>query len=139
MALTIADAFKFAFINYEKGGKADMAQASSPVAKDDNKKSTQHGTPVVNSVKTDIHRNPTTTTLAPLDAPLIQFTADSSSSTEMHRMQALVMCLTDVNTILAVSHYRTYLYVSLFQWFSFFSWGGAQKTACGKKAKVFGR
>lgn len=96
MALTIADAFKMAFINYEKGN-VDESHGSSRLAQYDNKEHSQQGKPVVNKGFVDTDANPKTMTAALLDAPIIQVTAGSSSPTAEEdcskKMQALVKYL----------------------------------------------
>lgn len=107
MALTIADAFKLAYENHERG-KAEKSQGAQRVAQDDNKENTQHAKPVVNKGNIDaLYATPVKAKSPQSYAPMIQVTADSSSSTAVEdsckKLQSLVMCmcLFDFNTILA--------------------------------------
>ena len=92
MALTIADAFKVAYENYEKGKNAKNP-GSSRVAQEDSKENAQQALPVVKNGNADIYAAPAKAT-APLDAPIIQVTSDSSSSVvedSGRKIQALVI------------------------------------------------
>lgn len=77
MALTIADAFKLAYENHERG-KADKSHGSSRAALDGNKENAQQAKPVVNNGNIDALYATPIKTKAP--QPVIQVTADSSSS-----------------------------------------------------------
>lgn len=95
MALTIADAFKLAYENHEKG-KADKSHESSRVAQDNNKENTQHAKPVVNNSNIEaLYATPVKTKGPQLAAPIIQVSAGSSSATAVEdsskKMQALVI------------------------------------------------
>jgi len=110
MALTIADAFKLAYENHEKG-KADKSHYSSRVAKEDNKENTQHAKPVVNSGNVEaLYATPVKTEAPRLAAPIIQVSGESSSATAVEdsntKMQALVI-------------YRFYYYQLLSSKFSY--------------------
>ena len=91
MALTIADAFKLAYEDHEKG-KADNSQGSSRVAQDDNKENTQHAKPVVNNGNIDTSAN-SAATAAQVDTPTIQITSEPSSSSPVEGLKALVFIL----------------------------------------------
>lgn len=93
MALTIADAFKLAYENHEKG-KADKSHQSSRVAQDDNKENAQHVKPVVNHGNIEaLYATPVKTKAPQLAAPVIQVSGESSSATAVEdsstKMQAL--------------------------------------------------
>lgn len=108
MALTIADAFKMAFINYEKA-KIDNCHDGSRLAQYDNKDLNQQGEAVVNKGFVEADTKPETTMEDPLNAPIIQVTEGTSSlATEkdlIKKMQALVKyflftaCLNGLNTL----------------------------------------
>jgi len=89
MALTIADAFKMAFINYERA-KVDKCHDGSRLAQYD---LNQQGEAVVNKGFVEADTNPKTTMEDPLNAPIIQVTEGTSSlATEenlIKKMQAL--------------------------------------------------
>lgn len=93
MALTIADAFKMAFINYEKA-KVDKCHDGSRLAQYESKDLNQQGEAVVNKGFVEADTNPETTMEDPLNAPIIQVTEGTSSlATEkdlIKKMQALV-------------------------------------------------
>ena len=93
VALTIADAFKIAFINYEKG-KFDKSHGDSQLAQCDNKEHNQKGEAVVNNGFVDTDTSPKTTTTDHMNAPVIQVTEGTSTpATEegfTKKMQALV-------------------------------------------------
>ena len=103
MALTIADAFKMAFINYKKG-KFDESHGGSQLAQNDNKELIQKGEAVVNEGFVDTGANPKTTTAGLLNAPIIQVTEGTSSPTTEEdltkKIQALVKYIS-----LACAHY----------------------------------
>ena len=95
MALTIADAFKLAYENHEKG-KVDKSHQSSRVAQDDNKENTQHAKPAVNNGNVEaLYAIPAKTKNPQPAAPIIQISAESSSATTVEdsstKMQALVI------------------------------------------------
>ena len=96
MALTIADAFKMAFINYEKA-KVDKCHDCSRLAQYDNKDLNQQGEAAVNKGFVEADTNRETTMEDPLNAPIIQVTEGTSSlATEkdlIKKMQALVKYL----------------------------------------------
>lgn len=105
LALTIADAFKLAYENHEKG-KVEKSQGAGRVAHDDSKENTRHAKPVVNNGNIDaLYATPVKTKSPQSDTPLIQVTADSSSSTAVEdsskKLQSLVMymCLFNSNII----------------------------------------
>lgn len=110
MALTIADAFRMAFINYEKG-KFDESHGGSRLAQYHDKELNKQGEAVVNNEFVDTETSPNTTTTDLLNAPVIQVTEGSSSPTTEEdltkKMQALVKY-----TLLACAHYPKY---SLFE------------------------
>ena len=94
MALTIADAFKVAFINYEKG-KVEECHLGSRLAQYDNKETYQQAEAVVNKGFVETDTNPKTTSADLLNAPIIQVTAEGASSLTAEEdlaknMQALV-------------------------------------------------
>ena len=104
MALTIADAFKLAYENHEKG-KADKSHQCSRVARADNKENTQHAKPVVNNGNVeDLYATPVKTKAPPLAAPVIQVSGESSSATAVEdssmKMQALVIYRFDYHQLL---------------------------------------
>ena len=78
MALTIADAFKMAFINYEKM-KFVESHRGSRLAQYDNKGPNQQGDAAVNQGFVDTDTNPKTTTADILNAPIIQVTEGTFS------------------------------------------------------------
>lgn len=93
-ALTIADAFKIAFMNYEKG-KFDERHRGSRLAQYDNKEPNQQGEDAVNKRFVDTVTSPKTTTVDLLNAPVIQVTEGTSSPVAWEvnlakKMQALV-------------------------------------------------
>jgi len=92
MALTIADAFRMAFINYEKG-KFDESHGGSRLAQYHDKELNKQGEAVVNNEFVDTETSPNTTTTDLLNAPVIQVTEGSSSPTTEEdltkKMQAL--------------------------------------------------
>ena len=105
MALTIADAFKMAFINYEKG-KFDESHRGSRLTQYDNKEPKQQGdAAAVNTEFVDTDTGPKTTTVDVLNAPVIQVTEGTSwpaaEEDLAKKMQALV------KYILLVSPTRT--------------------------------
>lgn len=104
MALTIADAFKLAYENHEKG-KADKSHQSSRVAQDDNKENAQHAKPVVNHGNIEaLYATPVKTKAPQLAAPVIQVSGESSSATAVEdsstKMQALVIYRLDYYQLL---------------------------------------
>lgn len=95
MALTIADAFKLAYENHEKG-KVDKTHQSSRVAQDDNKENTQHAKPVVKNGNVEaLYATPVKTKNPQPATPVIQVSGESSSASALEdsstKMQALVI------------------------------------------------
>ena len=78
MALTIADAFKMAFINYEKM-KFVESHSGSRLPQYDIQEPNQQGDAAVNQGFVDTDTNPKTTTADLLNAPIIQVTEGISS------------------------------------------------------------
>ena len=78
MALTIADAFKMAFINYQKM-KFVESQRGSRFAQYDNQEPNQQRDAAVNQGFVDTDSNPKTTTADLSNAPIIQVTEGISS------------------------------------------------------------
>lgn len=110
MALTIADAFKLAYENHEKG-KADKSHHSSRVAQNDNSDNSQHAKPAVNNGNVEaLYATPVKTKAPQLAAPIIQVSGESSSATAVEdsstKMQALVLYRFDYSQLylLANSH-----------------------------------
>ncbi|KAJ7363718.1 Low density lipoprotein receptor adapter protein 1 [Desmophyllum pertusum] len=87
IALTVADAFKLAYEIHEKG-KADKIQGSLRVPQNDNKENTQHAKPVLNNGNIDTSAN-SAATAAHVDTPIIQITAEPSSSAAVENLIAL--------------------------------------------------
>ena len=94
IALTVADAFKLAYEIHEKG-KADKIQGSLRVAQNDNKENTQHANPVLNNGNIDTSAN-SAATAAHVDTPIIQITAEPSSSAAVENLIALVFILMSI-------------------------------------------
>lgn len=95
MALTIADAFKLAYENHEKG-KVDKTHQSSRVTQDDNKENTQHAKPVVKNGNVEaLYATPVKTKNPQPATPVIQVSGESSSASALEdsstKMQALVI------------------------------------------------
>ena len=93
IALTIADAFKIAFINYKKG-KFDGSHGYSLVAQYDNKALTQQSEAVVNNEFVDTDTSLKSTAADILNPPVIQVTEGTSIPTAEEdltkKMQSLV-------------------------------------------------
>ena len=113
MALTIADAFKLAYENHEKG-KADKSHHSSRIAKDDKKENTQHAKPVVNNGDVEaLFATPVKTEAPQLATPIIQVSGESSSATAVEdsntKMQALVIDWFDYQLLISKFSYTKLL------------------------------
>ena len=108
MALTIADAFKLAYENHEKG-KADKSHHSSRVAQNDNLDNSQHDKPAVNNGNVEaLYATPVKTKAPQMAAPIIQVSGESSSATAVKesstKMQVLVLYQFDYCQLLLLAN-----------------------------------
>lgn len=94
--MTIADAFKLAYENYEKAKSAKTSE-NSQVAKNDDKENSVEPKTLASNGNVDIYATPTKAK-ASSDTPVIQITEDTSSDdvkTAGRKMKALVItCFT---------------------------------------------